>query len=110
MKSERTNDLEHVLIKCITACETCATACLQEDNVEMMARCIALDMDCAQICRIAASYMSRGSDFAREICRLCAEVCKACGDECARHQHDHCQECARACRRCEEECARMAAA
>lgn len=93
---------------CASACEHCAGACLQEDDVKMMARCIALDMDCAQICRMAAAYMARGSQFAGAVCRLCAEICQACGDECAKHRHDHCQQCARACHRCAEECRRMA--
>ena len=93
---------------CASACEHCAGACLQEDDVKMMARCIALDMDCAQICRMAAAYMARGSQFAGAVCRLCAEICQACGDECAKHRHDHCQQCAKACHRCAEECRSMA--
>lgn len=95
---------------CADACDHCATACLAEDHVKMMARCIALDIDCAAICRLAAGYMARGSEFASAVCALCADICQACGDECARHQHPHCQECAAACRRCAEECRRMAAA
>ena len=38
---------------CAAACDNCATACLAEEDVKMMARCIALDIDCAQICRLA---------------------------------------------------------
>lgn len=76
----------------------------------MMARCIALDIDCAEICRMAAAFMSRGSEHAMELCRLCADVCQACGDECAKHKHEHCQECARACYACAEECRSMAPA
>lgn len=95
---------------CATACDHCAASCLQEQDVKAMARCIALDMDCAQICRMAAAYMARGSEFAKAICQLCADVCKTCGDECGKHQMAHCQECAQACHRCAEECRRMAAA
>lgn len=95
--------------ECADACDHCSTACLQEDDVKAMTRCIALDVDCAAICRLSAAYMARGSEFARAMCELCARVCDACGDECARHQHAHCQECAQACRRCAEECRRMAA-
>jgi hypothetical protein len=73
----------------------------------MMARCIALDIDCAQICRLAAGYMARGSEFAGTICQACAEICDACADECAKYQVGHCQECAQACRRCADECRRM---
>lgn len=94
---------------CASACDHCATACLQEDDVKMMARCIALDIDCAAICRMAAGYMARGSESAAALCGMCASVCQACGDECAKHQHSHCQECAQACFRCAEECRRMAA-
>lgn len=94
---------------CADACDHCASACLQEQDVKMMARCIALDIDCAAICRLAAGYMARGSEFANQICRLCADVCQTCGDECAKHEHDHCQQCAEACLRCAEECRKMAA-
>ena len=93
---------------CAVACDHCAVSCLQEDNPKAMARCIALDIDCAAICRLAAGYMARGSEMAALICQTCAEICEACGDECAQHQMGHCQECAQACRRCAEECRRMA--
>lgn len=94
---------------CAIACDHCAASCLQEENVQMMAKCIKLDMDCAQICRLAASYMARDSEFAQAICKLCAEVCDACARECANHEAEHCQACARACWRCAQECRRMAA-
>lgn len=93
---------------CADACDHCAAACLQEDNVKIMTRCIALDIDCAQICRLAASTMARGSEFAYQLCALCADLCEACGAECAKHAMDHCQECAAACRRCAQECRAMA--
>lgn len=92
---------------CANACDMCVAACLKEDDVKMMARCIALDIDCAQICRLAAGVMARGSEFATALCRVCAEICDACGNECAKHQAQHCQDCAAACRRCAEECRRM---
>src|SRR5690242_19857369 len=36
---------------CADACDHCAAACLAEDDPKPMARCIALDMDCAAMCR-----------------------------------------------------------
>lgn len=95
---------------CAVACNHCAASCLQEQDVKAMARCIALDIDCAEICLLAAAAMSRGSEQAKAICTACAEVCRVCGDQCARHPMEHCQRCAQACRRCAEECSRMAAA
>jgi hypothetical protein len=92
---------------CADACDMCASACLQEDDVKMMARCIALDIDCAQICRVAAAVMARGGPAANVICQACAAICDMCADECAKHSMQHCQDCAAACRRCAEECRRM---
>lgn len=95
--------------ECAVSCDHCAASCLQEQDVKMMAPCIALDMDCADICRLAASCMSRGSELAGAVCELCAEVCEQCGKECERHSKmEHCRKCAEACRRCAEECRRMA--
>jgi hypothetical protein len=92
---------------CALACEHCASACLTESDVKAMARCIALDTDCAAICHLAAAYMGRGSELAQSICQSCAEVCERCGEECAKHPMDHCQACAEACRRCADACRAM---
>ena len=97
---------------CVVACNHCAASCLQEQDVKMMARCIALDMDCAQICALAAAAMARGSEHAKAICALCADICQSCGDECAKHGNHgmvHCQECAKACLQCAKECRQMSA-
>jgi len=93
---------------CAWACESCAASCLREDNVQEMARCIRLDRDCADFCKMAATLMARECDYAKALCKQCAEVCRACAEECARHESDHCQRCAQACRSCAEECERMA--
>jgi hypothetical protein len=95
---------------CAVACNHCAASCLKEQDVKMMSRCIALDMDCAAICQIAAAAMSRGSEHAKAICALCADICQTCGDECAKHSMDHCQQCAKACLQCAKSCREMAAA
>lgn len=93
---------------CALASDHCAAACLKEQDVANMARCIQLDIDCAQICHLAVAYMARGSELAADVCELCATVCDACAQECARHQAVHCQECAKACRRCAQECRQIA--
>ena len=94
---------------CAVACNTCATACLHEDDVKMMARCVALDIDCAAICQLAAAAMARDSEFASELCTACALICDACGDECGKHDMAHCQKCAAACKACAKACRAMAA-
>jgi hypothetical protein len=92
---------------CAGACDFCAASCLEENDVKTMAACIALDIDCAQLCRTAAGFMARRSQLASAVCQACAEVCEACGDECGKFQVQHCQDCAAACRRCADECRRM---
>jgi hypothetical protein len=83
---------------------------LNEPDVKMMAECIRLDRDCSHICWTVAAFMSRGSHFAHDLCRVCAEICEACAIECEKHEHEHCQRCAQECRTCAEECRRMAGA
>ncbi|HEX8479131.1 MAG TPA: four-helix bundle copper-binding protein [Telluria sp.] len=110
MANEKFQECIDACDACAAACDYCATACLAEEDVKMMARCIALDIDCAQMCRLASAYMARGSAFAVAICRQCADICTACADECAQHPMDHCQQCAQACRLCAEACSTMASA
>lgn len=94
---------------CAAACDNCAASCLEEKNLEMMRVCIKLDIQCANICRLAAQFMALNSEVAKELCRVCADVCQRCGDESGRHEHDHCQDCSRACKRCAEQCIKIAA-
>lgn len=96
-------------VKCALACHHCSAACLKEDDVSHMARCISLDMDCAAFCELTAAAMARESVNAKAFCQVCADVCDTCADECAQHKTDHCQACAEACRSCAHECRQMAA-
>jgi len=66
-----------------------------------------MDMACASICRAAAELMSLGSDYSKQLCKLCAEMCDACAAECEKHDMDHCQDCAKACRKCSAVCREM---
>lgn len=97
-------------VRCAQECEHCADACLKEDDLRSLAECIRLDRDCAEVCWLAAAFMSRGSPFIEDICRVCAEICGACAEECSHHDHDHCRRCAEACHECAEECRQMARA
>jgi len=89
---------------CAQACDHCAAACLREEDPKAMARCIALDMDCAAICRLTSAFVARGSDFAGELGSACAAVCRACAEECGKHPAEHCRRCADACTRCAQAC------
>ena len=104
MKNHDHSALIQKLLNCVQACEHCATACLQEEDIAMMVNCVKLDRDCADICSQAARLLQRDSDMAHQYLVLCEEICRMCADECGKHKHDHCQQCAEACRICAEAC------
>lgn len=97
-------ELVDKLIECASTCEYCATACLKEENLEMMRDCILLDRDCADICRLTATLLSRNSENTGGLLEVCAEICRKCAEECSHHDARHCQDCARICSECEEMC------
>ena len=104
MNKLKNKELIATLAECAATCNFCAVSCLQEDDVKMMEKCIRTDLDCASVCKMAIEYLSRDSTYSREVLDLCARICRDCGDECAKHKHDHCQACAEACRKCEQAC------
>ena len=104
MKDQATNDLLDHLMKCIAACETCATACLNEADPAMMKNCILLDRDTADACVMAARFVARDSAHSDEALALCITLCRACEAECRQHDHDHCRACAEACHACHVSC------
>ena len=97
-------------IRCAAACDHCMASCLHEEDVEMMAQCIQLDIECSTICKATVQLMRLQSNHANAICQLCADVCHACAEECSKHDNQHCRDCAAACHECAAECMSMAAA
>jgi hypothetical protein len=107
------------LQECIEHCAHCGDACLKTT-----VHC--LDMggehasrehqtllhDCADICELAARFMSRRSPHHAHTCRECAEICERCAEDCERLASGDAmmRECAEVCRRCAQSCQRMAAA
>ncbi len=105
MAHEQNHELINMLARCAAECSHCATACLEEEDVKMLVRCIKLDIDCSEICTLALSFVARGSEHAQHILHECADICDACADECDKHSHmEHCQRCAEICRQCAELC------
>ncbi|TMI62409.1 MAG: four-helix bundle copper-binding protein [Bacteroidetes bacterium] len=109
MSHEKNIGLIEMLNRCAIECSHCAMACLNEDHVKMLNRCIKLDLDCAELCRTIASLLSRGSEHGEHLLKECVELCNVCADECEKHSHmQHCKRCAEVCRECAEECSAMA--
>jgi len=98
--------LIETLYKCVVACNHCAASCLKEEDVKMMADCIRLDLDCAEICQVTANLLSRGSEHGSHLLKECGEICGLCATEGEKHsgKMEHCKECAEACRACETAC------
>ena len=108
MKIIPNDELIKKLDICIAACNFCASACLKEENVKMMAQCIANNLDCAEVCRATAVLLARDSKHGKHLLKECMELCEACVAECSKHDHDHCQACAKACRECADACRQAA--
>jgi hypothetical protein len=104
------------LVECANTCSQCADACLSEQDVTKLAKCIRLDLDCADICLTASRSLSRQTEYdanlIRPLLEACAAACKSCGHECMVHSEhmDHCGICAEACQRCAQACQRCAQA
>ena len=101
----------NALNECANECNYCASACLDEENVQMLTKCIKLNLDCAVICQLASTLTARGSEHATHVMNECVEICEACAEECEKHAHmDHCRKCAEMCRACAEVCSQRIAA
>ncbi len=101
---------------CSQVCTACADACLAEDGVAELRRCIRLDLDCADICLATARVLSRQTAYDAAVTyaqlEACVAACRACAEACEEHagMHEHCRVCAEACRRCEAACSALLAA
>ena len=118
MTQDRLTQTKHYQ-ECITACFACAQTCetCSDDMIGMdhhgdqklMAQCIRLCRECADICVLAGRWMSQGSTMADRLCGLCADICDTCAEVCEQHAPHHalCGPCATECRRCAELCRKM---
>ena len=99
-----------VLDDCANACTQCADACLSEQDLAALAKCIRLNSDCADVCTATSRVISRQTEYdanvTRPLIEACIAVCRSCGDECERHAQamEHCRICAERCRECQQAC------
>lgn len=101
----RNETLMNALGRCITHCNHCADACLDEDNVKKMVACIRLDRACAEVCSALHQILATRYADIDDLVRYCQKICEACAEECGKHEHQHCKDCADACRDCADACA-----
>ncbi|WP_022916709.1 four-helix bundle copper-binding protein [Ruania albidiflava] len=105
-----------MLVACAQACTSCADACLSEETVTELRKCIRTNLDCADIYAATARILSRHTGYDANLThaqlQACAQACESCGDECEQHagHHEHCSVCAEACRACAQACNELLAA
>lgn len=96
--------------QCALSCTACADACLAEDELLALRRCIRRTLDCADLCTTTARVLTRqvGVDLGlvRVLLEACVVACKRCAAECEDHagMHVHCAVCAQDCRDAEQAC------
>jgi hypothetical protein len=97
-------------LSCVQACTTCADEDLAEPDVDEMRRCIALCLNCADVCDVTARLLSRAAHWeplvAHGLLQACVRSCADSAAECARHAHHHrhCAICEKVCRECVQAC------
>ncbi|WP_167856808.1 four-helix bundle copper-binding protein [Hymenobacter aquaticus] len=98
---------QHVLdalYACFVACEAQATHGLNHPEAPALSRSVRLSRDCADLCRLSAAFVGRGSEHTAHMLRECAELCRVCADECTQFSDEACRLCTDACRRAEDAC------
>lgn len=92
-------------LRCAQVCEQTIQHCLRRGGHHATPDHIRLMQDCAEVCQLAANFMSRDSYFYPKTCETCAVICLACFIECERMADDQImRQCAETCRRCAESC------
>jgi len=66
-------------------------------------------LDCADLCRLAASLLTRDSPLHPMACTLCAEACQRAARDCERLEDENVRQLAEVCRQTANWCRRMAA-
>jgi hypothetical protein len=80
-------------------------------NVQELAKCIRLNLDCVDVCATTGRVVSRQTEYdanvTRAVLQACIAACSSCGDECeiqGNQGMEHCQVCAEECHGCEQAC------
>ncbi len=71
------------IYECQSACKYCFNACLEEERIDMMRRCIKRTVECAEICEHTASSLAYTGDFTHEVLSICIKACEECAADAA---------------------------
>jgi hypothetical protein len=81
--------------ECVALCMDCHDVCLQmvgylleREDKKAASPRIRLLLDCAEMCQTAANFMVRGSAMHGLTCFVCSEICEATANECQQYADD----------------------
>jgi hypothetical protein len=100
-------------LTCLQTCTSCADEDLAEEDVDELRACVALCVNCADVCYVTARVLSRPAHWdnivLEHLLQACVRTCTSSAEECARHapHHRHCAICEQACRACIEACSAL---
>jgi hypothetical protein len=94
----------HLLTECAITCERCVSLCMNEDDPSLMAKCIKLNLDCADMCLHTIKSTTSNFLLVRNSLAAVKELCQKCAQEYRKFKIDYCQACADICERCAAEC------
>jgi hypothetical protein len=111
--AQQVADAIDACLACLQACTSCADADLAEQDVAEMSKCIALCIECADVCDAVARSLSRPAHtdhfVVHRLLQACVQTCTNSAEECDRHapHHRHCALCAKTCRACAHACSEL---
>ncbi|WP_253905842.1 four-helix bundle copper-binding protein [Arthrobacter sp. H5] len=95
---------------CAQASDACADACMAEETIVELRKCIRLSLDCADLCMTTGRFLSRlnevDGNLLKTILMACRDFCTTTAIEYEKHadMYAYCRIAAEACRRCEQAC------
>lgn len=96
-------------LQCYQVCTETSAMCLEMGGKHADPGHLTTMHDCAEICDMAAGFMSRSSEFGSTLCGVCAEICRRCSESCRELAADgeFMQRCADVCEHCAQSCEAM---
>jgi hypothetical protein len=97
-------------LNCVQGCMSCADSDLAEDDVFELRTCIALCLNCADVCDVVARVLARAAHWdhfgVHRLLQACVRTCTSSAEECHRHaeHHRHCAVCEKVCLACVQAC------
>lgn len=93
-------------LNCHRICVETIAYCLKMGGKHVESDHMQILTDCAEICKLNASFMIRNSTFNGRVAELCADICEKCAASCevVNPADTQLKTCAEMCRKCASSC------